>query len=399
MSYKTFQDWYHEAEIKHLLLIEHKGNLISPPFATELCKDYSTMWHSKRYRLKLSLPEATSKTNACCLIDNEEIWFVPYGIYDDLNIIVCLMHGEAHYHKLPFKGKGQYYSIASNGQSAFSFPLGYEGTNYGIYIKDQQVSTHELPHQGKKLHMGTVYCNGRYWSMPRGDTEYNMLLSFDGKKYDSYELTEIDNTINRKYTDIVVKDNTLYSLPYGETAGINDVIEFDTDTNTISYHKLDVPDFAKKYNVAVMLDDVIIGLPYGDQNTKDSNWGVVFNTVDKSSKAFDIGISHGGKYRYRCGIAHNNNAFFFPSGTPSCPILKIDKEGNIISSQYYNNILLGRPILYENNLVVIGYEIDTKNHYVLTIDSENLSILDKSKMTNIGNDEDDYLSLVKRENL
>lgn len=369
MTYKAFQDWYKEADIKHLLLLQHKHNLISPPFATELCKDYSIFWHSAGYKLTLDLPPVTSKTNAC-VVTGDDIWMVPYGIYDELNIVVQISHGKPYYHTLPFVGKGQYYSIASDGQHAFSFPLGYEGTNYGIYINDQQVSTHKLPYQGTKLHMGTVYCNGRYWSMPRGDTEYNMLLSFDGEKYNSYELIEIDNTITRKYTDIVVKGNILYSLPYGETAGINDVIEFNTDTNTVSYHKLNIPDFAKKYNTAVLLDDVIIGVPYGDENASNSNWGVVFNTVDKTSKAFDIGITHGGKYRYRSGIVHYNHAFFFPSGTPSCPILKIDTEGNIVKEKYFKGHMLGRPIIYMDMLTVISYNIITKEHYILYLDDD-----------------------------
>lgn len=376
MSYKTFQDWYHEAEIKHLLLLQHKDNLISPPFATELCKDYATFWHSAGYTLDLNLPAATSKTNACTVI-GETVWMVPYGIYDDLNFVVRISHGKDYYHELPFKGKGQYYSIANNGESAFSFPLGYEGTNYGLYMKNDEVSVHELPFQGKKLHMGTVYCNGRYWSMPRGDIPYNMLLSFDGEKYCNYELTGINSNITRKYTDIVVKENTLYSLPFGETSGLNEVIEFDTETNSLSYHKLNVPDFAKKYNTAVLLDDVIIGVPYGDENAFNSNWGVVFNTTDKTSKAFDIGIGHGGKYRYRSGIVHYSHAFFFPSGTPSCPILKIDKEGNIVQEKYFDGFMLGRPIIYMDMLTVIAYDIDTREQHVLYLDHDDLEILGK----------------------
>ena len=32
--------------------------------------------------------------------------------------------------------------------------------------------------------MGTVYCNGKYWSMPRGDVAgYNNLVSFDPYPY------------------------------------------------------------------------------------------------------------------------------------------------------------------------------------------------------------------------
>lgn len=375
MSYKAFQDWYHEAELKHLLLFSYKGrNLISPPFATELCKTYSKIWHSEGHSIELDLPPVTSKTSACAVID-DEVWIIPYGIYDNFNTVVQISNGSPIYHTLPFTGKGQYYSVASDNETAFSFPLGYEGTNFGIYIKNNTVTAIKLPMPGKKLHMGTVFCNNSYWSMPRGDTEYNLLLEFDGSKFIEHYI-DVDPKITRKYTDIITKGNTLYSLPFGETAGLNEVVEFDTQSKTAKYHKLNVPDFAKKYNCAVLLDDVIIGLPYGDEHAQDSNWGVVFDTINKTSKAIDIGISHGGKYRYRCGVAYKDNAYFFPSGTPSCPILQINKEGNIVRSKQFDNILFGRPIVHANLLHVIAYDIKTKDHNIYIFDN-NLRILDK----------------------
>jgi len=41
MSYKSFEDYYREAEIKHLVLFKHGNYLISPPFCTDKCKEYS----------------------------------------------------------------------------------------------------------------------------------------------------------------------------------------------------------------------------------------------------------------------------------------------------------------------------------------------------------------------
>lgn len=367
MSYKAFQDWYHEAEIKHLLLLNYKGNLISPPFATEQCKDYSKVWSLNGNNYNLELPPVTSKTNAFTII-NDSLWMIPYGIYDDFNTVVEIKGHSTVYHDLPFLGKGQYYSIASDGKSAFSFPLGYEGTNHGLYITDK-VSVHKLPYEGVKLHMGTVYCNGRYWSMPRGDEPgYNQLLSFDGEDYQAY-IIDVDNNITRKYSDIIVKEDILYSLPFGETPGLTSVVEFNTNTESVQYHTLDVPDFAKKFNGGVLIDDVIIGVPYGDEYAHNSNWGVVFNTTDKTSKAFDIEIGYGGKYRYRCGIAYHNSAYFFPSGTPSCPVIKVDKEGKV-DKLFVEGVMLGRPVIYNNKIAVISYNIETKEQKVLLFDKD-----------------------------
>ena len=371
MAYKEFQDHYKESKIKHLLLSEYKGKLLSPPFATDLCKDYSSVWIDGEY-VDLKLPPVTSKTNAVAVL-GDSAWFIPYGIYDEFNTVVEMTDNKVKKHTLPFTGKGQYYSVATNYEwnSAFSFPLGYEGTNNAIYIENGKLSIHPLPHQGKKLHMGTVYCNGRYWSMPRGDEPgYTSLLSFDGENFTSYEL-DIDPDITRKYSDIIVKGNTLYSLPFGETTGLNTIVEFDTVTNTASYYNINGIDFAKKYNGGVLVGDNIVALPYGTEHG-ESNWGLVFNTVTKESKQFDIGIKHGGKYRYRCGIEYNGYAYFIPSGTPSCPIFKISKDGDELDSIYFDNVLFGRPIIHNDKLCVIGYDTISSQHLLYHI-KEDLS--------------------------
>jgi hypothetical protein len=370
MKYKAFEDWYKEAEVKHLLLQDINGELVSPPFATELCKDYSTFKFINKEDIKLSLPKCTSKTNTCEFIDNS-IWMIPYGIYDDFNFVVQIYDGAVMYHKLPFEGKGQFYNLASNGVEGFSFPLGYEDTNVGLHIKDSNVTTHKLPAQGKKLHMGTVYCNGSFWSMPRGDDPgYNTLLEFDGNKIVAHKIEGIDNSITRKYTDIIVKENILYALPFGETAGLNEIIEFDTTTKTYKLHTINGHDFAKKYNVGVLVGDTIIALPYGEDYADNSNWGLVFNTVTKQSKQFDIGLKFGGKYRFRSGIEHNGYAYFFPSGTPTCPILKISTQGEIEAELYMEEWLLGRPIVHQDNLCVLGYNIRSKRHMLFTFDKD-----------------------------
>ena len=368
MTYKAFEDFYKEANIKHLLLHEYNNRLLSPPFATKQCKEYSSVWIDGQF-VDIDLPPATSKTNAITTIQ-DSVWFIPYGIYDNFNTVVQFKNNNAIKHQLPFEGKGQFYSVASNASTAFSFPLGYEGTNNSIYIKDDTVTVHPLPHKGKKLHMGTVYCNGRYWSMPRGDEPgYNTLLSFDGNQYQSYEL-DVDPNITRKYTDIVVKDNTLYSLPFGETKGLNTIVEFDTETNTATYHTINGIDFAKKYNCGVLVDDKIIALPYGDEYANDSNWGLVFDTVTKESQQFDIKLNFGGKYRFRSGIEYMGNVYFFPSGTPSCPIIKINKNGNILTTAHLDNTMLGRPVIYNNQLCAIGHNMHTSKEVIYKFEED-----------------------------
>ena len=219
--------------------------------------------------------------------------------------------------------------------------------------------------------MGTVYCNGSYWSMPRGDDPgYNLILEFDGEKINSYPIEGIDNSITRKYTDIIVVGDTLYALPFGEAAGLNEVIEFDTNTKNLTLHNTQCKDFAKKYNCGVLIGDKIIAVPYGEDYNNDSNWGLIFDTKTKKSTNFDIGIQFGGKYRFRSGVAFNSYAVFVPGGTPSCPILKINDDGKILKKVYLKDYLLGRPIIQDNKLKVIGYHIKNKTHHLLDFDED-----------------------------
>jgi hypothetical protein len=373
MTYKAFQDWYYEAEIQHLLLCEYQGNLISPPFATEMCKDYSKIliWNKNKHTyIELDLPPVTSKTNAFVEAGNS-LWFIPYGIYDDFNTVVELNGTTVRYHKLEQSGKGQFYSAESNGAEIFSFPLGYEKTSYGIYIKDGVVNSVEFDRQEHvKLHMGCVYTNGCFWSMPRSDTEgYIDLVSFNGTKFERYPVPYINSNITRKYTDLIAVDKILYALPFGETAGLNDIVEFDTDTKQFRLYKIPGNDFAKKYNAAVLVGNKIIGVPYGDEYCNDSNLGIVFDILSKDITQFDIDISHGGKYRYRSGVAYKDHAYFFPAGTPSCPILKINELG-VVKRLQLENTMVGRPVVYDDLLFSMCYNINTKEQFIISVDED-----------------------------
>lgn len=380
MKYKAFEDWYKNADIKHLIVFEYNNDLVSPPFSTDICKDYSTLKILKKKDIHLDLPPSTSKTSACEVV-NGDIWLFPYGIYDELNFVVQIKNGNPIYHELPFTGKGQYYSSASDGETAFSFPLGYENTNMCLYIHNDTVDSILLPYHGKKLHMGTVYCNGRYWSMPRGDDPgYNLLWSFDGSQFRSYIIDGVDNDISRKYSDLIVKENVMFSLPFGETRGLNKIVEFDTVSNTVKYHTILGHDFAKKYNGGVLVGDKIIAVPYGTESETDNSWGLVFDTVTKDYEFFDTELYFGGKYRYRSGVALNNHAFFFPSGTPSCPILKINTGGEIVKKMFMKEWLLGRPIVYKNSLLIIGYNIENHEHKLFFFD-DNLTFFSEENIT------------------
>jgi len=374
MKYKAFEEWYREGNIKHVLLAEHNGELISPPFATKRCVEYNKIM---RYNgtdisyIDTDLPPAVSKTN-CVLDINGSSWFVPYGIYEsDYNAVLELTKDfTTVIHPIAALGKGQFYSGASNGVTGFSFPLGYENTQYGLYIKDNKPSLVPFEHSVEKAHMGTVYCNGKYWSMPRGDQPgYNKLASFDGEEFELYEVP-VDLSITRKFTDIIVKGNILYSLPYGEVTGLTEVVEFDTDTKSITLHKLNIPDFAKKFNSMVLIGDNIIGLPYGDESCNHSNYGIVFNTVTKESKHFDIHIGAGGKYRYRSSIEYNGYAVFVPAGSPQYPMLVIDSEGNIHKVLNFNLHLFGRPVIYNNKLHIISYHIEKESHHMFVFNND-----------------------------
>lgn len=365
MSYKAFQDWYREGDIKHLLLYEHNGYLISPPFATERCIDYNKIlkYDGTVSYIDTELPPAVSKTNAVVEV-NGNSWFIPYGIYENNYGTVLKLHEDTPvYTYVQASGKGQFYSGASNGTTGFSFPLGYSGTQYCLYIKDDYPAL--IPFESvEKAHMGTVYCNGKYYSMPRGDVPgYNKLVSFDGTSFESYHVP-VNENVTRKFTDLIAIDNKLYSLPFGETPGLTEVVEFDTITKEFNLYKLDVPDFAKKFNSMVRLGNKIIGMPYGDEYTQDSNWGVVFDTVTKQSKSIDIGITHGGKYRYRSGIAYNNHAVFFPSGTPQCPVYIINENGLVFRVYQFENQMFGRPIIYKDKIHIISYDVVKETHHM-----------------------------------
>lgn len=369
MKYKAFQDWYHEGNIKHLILHEHNGYLISPPFATERCKEYNKImkYDGTVSYIDTELPPATSKTN--CVVEVKGIsWFIPYAIYDNYNTVLSLDNTPA-YNMLDLKGKGQFYSGASNGDTAFSFPLGYEGTQYGLYIKDNKPKL--IPFNTvEKAHMGTVYCNGKYYSMPRGDKPgYNNLVSFDGEKFESFHIP-VNTDITRKYTDIIIIGDVLYSLPYGEQPGLTEAIEFNTVTNEIKLHRLDIPDFAKKFNSMVLLNKKIIGLPYGDEFCSDSNYGVIFDTVTKESKRINIGITHGGKYRYRCGIQYKSYAVFFSTGTPQCPMIVINERGLVHRMSHFKYYMFGRPVIYNDKIHVLAYHIEDETHHMFIFDED-----------------------------
>jgi hypothetical protein len=371
MTYKAFQDFYHEANIKHLLLEKHNDVLISPPFSTEKCRDYSkiAVYDKKVFYIDLDLPPATSKTNAVAQIKDSS-WFIPYGIWDQFNVVVELKDLTPNYHTIKNPGKGQFYSVASNGQSACSFPLGYQDTAYLIHIDQKGLNTVTFDTENNsKLHMGTVYCNNKFWSMPRGDNAgYNSLASFDGNTIKKYSVP-VPANITRKFTDAIVLNNKLYSLPYGETAGLTAVVEFDTDTERFNLYPLNVLDFAKKYNSQVLLDNIIIGLPYGDEHSSDSNWGIQFNTETKQSTSFDINLKYGGKYRYRCGIAYKGRAVFLPSGTPSCPIISIGLDQTIIH-KHYKNKMFGRPMIFKDCMYCMTYDMNTHKNIIIRIDEQ-----------------------------
>jgi len=372
MTYKAFEDYYKEENIRHMILHSHNGTLFSPPFATEKCKNYNQgVFIDKDVKyIECSKSQGTSKTSAVTSI-GDSIWFVPYGIWDDYNYVTQIKgNGDVVYHHIDVEGQGQYYSIASDNNSAFSFPLGYKGTNKCLYIKNDKVETYKVPYEGKKLHMGTVYCNGKYWSMPRGDDAgYCKLLSFDGDQLQSYKV-DVDPSITRKFSDIEVYGDKLIALPFGETKGLNDLVVFDTTTSKFSYHKICNKDFAKKYNCSVLIDNYLLALPYGDEHHNDSNIGVSINLLDYTFNEIDIEKSFGGKYRFRSGVAYNGSAYFWPTGTLGCSIIKISKEGNIIKEINTPDKLWGRPIIHNDKICVISVNIESNAHQVEFFDED-----------------------------
>ena len=373
MGYKAFEDFYQEAEIKHLVLHQHGEYLVSPPFCTDKCKDYNKFMFYKDNKfefLDLDLPAATSKFNGICSI-GDSIWTIPYGLFDDFHTVLQIKDQRPIYHTIDRPGKGQFYSLASDGTQGFSFPLGYEDTTFAIHIKDDAIALHDFDTHGhRKMHMGTVYCNGRFWSPPRGDTEgYVNIVSFDGTDIVTYPVEFEQKHILRKYTDFIVRRNMLYALPFGQNGHLDQVLIFDTDTNTYCLQQIDIPVFFKKFNCGVLVDDTIVALPYGDKSQNTSNYGLVYNCDTGKSKSFDLSesLNFGGKYRFRCGIEFDGYAVFFPTGSPSAPLIVIDKEGNNIHRQYYHNYVLGRPIMHQGRVWTIAYEIETKKQFLFAL--------------------------------
>lgn len=376
MTYKAFEDFYKESEIKHLVLHQHEGFLVSPPFGTEKCKDYNKFFYYKNGSfdfVDLDLPPAISKFNGICSI-KDSIWTIPYGIFDQFEIILQLKNKIPIYHKINRPGKGQFYSLASNGEEAFSFPLGYEDTSFVIHIKNDQINLKDFETNGhKKMHMGTVYCNGKFWSPPRGDSlGYCDVVSYDGNDIRTYFIKFDQSHILRKYTDFVVRGNKLFTLPFGQNGHLDQILIFDTETETYELKKLNLPVFFKKYNAAVLLDEILIGVPYGDKSQQDGNYGIVYNCETGENKNFviDDSLGFGGKYRFRSGIEFNNLAIFIPAGTPAAPLIVIDKEGKISYKKFFKDYVLGRPVKYENKIWFIGYHIQSKNHFLISLDSD-----------------------------
>lgn len=373
MTYKAFEDFYKEAEIKHLVLHQHGDYLVSPPFCTDRCKEYNKFMFYKDDQfefLDLELSLATSKFNGICSI-GDSIWTIPYGLFDDFHTILQIKNKQPIYHTINKPGKGQFYSLASNDKQGFSFPLGYEDTAFAIHIKDDTVRLVDFNTQEhRKMHMGTVYCNGKFWSPPRGDTEgYNNVVSFDGDKIETYPIDFSQSHILRKYTDFIVNGDILYALPFGQNAHLDEILVFDTNTLTYRLDQINVPVFFKKFNCGVLINDTIIGLPYGDKHQTNSNYGIVYNCNTGNSKIVDLNeaLNFGGKYRFRSGIAFQGNAVFLPAGSPSIPVIVLDKEGNTIHQQYYRDYVLGRPIIYQDQVWAIAYEIKTKKQFLFVL--------------------------------
>ena len=373
MTYKAFEDYYKEAEIKHLVLFEHNGYLISPPFCTDKCKDYSKVMVYKDGAvtyIDIDTPPATSKYNSMAVVDGR-LFFAPYGIWDNFNTVLELKNWEPVYHTIDSSGKGQFYNMASDGTSAFAAPLGYDPVSFGVFIKNGQVKQIPIPEStALKRHMGCVLANGSYYSPPRGETlDYDTILKFNPTT-EEVTLIKVGSLplSKRKYSDFIPVGNKLFALPFGREQELHHMLVLDTTTDTTELIELSVPPFMKKYNVGVLLDDIIIAVPYGHKDDGDANYGLVFNTTTYEHSTFNIEQSFGGKYRFRCGIAYNDVALFFPTGTPNADIVAIDKTGNIVFRKSLPEYILGRPIAYNDLVYTLAYHVVTHAHYLLAID-------------------------------
>jgi hypothetical protein len=386
MSYQSFEDFYRDAEIKHLVLFEHDGKLVSPPFCTDKCKDYSRVMiveNSLTTFVEVDTQPATSKYNTMANI-NGTLYFAPYGIWDNFNTLLSLNNLEPRSYKIISNSKGQFYNMASNGNTGFASPLGYDPVSFAIYIKDWKIQQIEIPGTSElKRHMGTVFCNGSYFSPPRGESyDYNSILKFKVET-DQLTLIPVPNLVRarRKYSDFIVAGNKLFALPFGRDLELKHVLVYDTVNETSDLVELDIPDFVKKYNGGVLVDDTIIALPYGHKDNGDANYGLIFNVDTYKHSTFDIGLSFGGKYRFRSGIAFNNTAVFLPAGSPNADIIVVDKLGNIKFRKQMQEYILGRPIVYNSKIVSMAYKIQTKEHFLFTLDADYTTTLSKIDIT------------------
>ena len=227
--------------------------------------------------------------------------------------------------------------------------------------------------------MGTTYCNGKFWSPPRGDTpNYNDIVCYDGTTITTYPVEFEHPEITRKYSDFIAYGNKLYAMPFGERGNLTEVLVFDTDTLEHHLQQLDIADFYKKYNCGVLVDDCIIAVPYGTKEQDSSSKGLVYNCVTGEHYNFDLGdLGFGGKYRFRSGMLFNNLAVFFPTGTPAVPMLAITKTGKIVFQKTFKDFVMGRPVLHENKLWTVCYHLINKTQHLVSLDQEfNLEFVD-----------------------
>jgi hypothetical protein len=333
--------------------------------------------------IKVDTQPATSKYNTMVDI-NGTLYFAPYGIWDNFNTLLSLNNLEPRSYKIISNSKGQFYNMASDGNTGFASPLGYDPVSFAVYIKDWKIQQIEVPGTSElKRHMGTVFCNGSYFSPPRGESyDYDSILKFNVET-EELTLIPIPNLVKarRKYSDFIVAGKKLFALPFGRDLELKHVLVYDTVEEIPKLVKLDIPDFVKKYNGGVLLDDTIVALPYGHKDNGDANYGLIFNVNTYEHYTFDIGLSFGGKYRFRSGIAFNNVAVFLPAGSPNADIIIVDKLGNIKFRKQMNEYILGRPILYDSKIVSMAYKIKTKEHFLFTLDANYTTTLSKIDIT------------------
>lgn len=373
MTYKSFEDYYREATIKHLVLFKHGDYLISPPFCTDTCKDYSNVLVYKDGQFNLipvDTPLATSKYNSMVSI-RDSMFFAPYGIWDNFNTLLELRNWKPVYHEIDSTSKGQFYNLASDGVTAFAAPLGYEPVSFCLFIKDGSVKQIPVPHsEVLKRHMGSVYLNGSYYSPPRGETlDYNCILKFDTitEQVTMIEVADLPLS-KRKYSDFIAVGDKLYALPFGREQYLQHLLILDTKDDSVELVELNVPKFMKKYNAGVVLDNVIVAMPYGHKDDGDANFGLLFNTTTHEHSTFNVGKSFGGKYRFRSGIEFNGLAAFLPTGTPNADIIIVSKTGEILFRKDLPEYILGRPIVHNNLIHTVAYNVISKKHFILTID-------------------------------